>query len=58
MAQSRKEAGSRRIYELPDVIYTTSNKDDIIQVWGSTDVVPTAGSLDAVEASIIATKLF
>ncbi len=46
------------VVELPDVVYTTSNNNDIIEVWGSIDVVPTAGSLDAVEASIIAIKLY
>ncbi len=46
------------VIELPDVVYTTLNKDDIIEVWGDIDVVPTLGSLDAVEASIIATRLY
>lgn len=38
------------------VLYTTSNTDDAIALFGSIDVVPTAGSLDAVEASIIAVR--
>jgi hypothetical protein len=40
------------------VPYVTANSDDLIQIWGDVDTVPTAGSLDAVEASIVAVKLF
>jgi hypothetical protein len=43
---------------LPPVVYTTSNTDDALQVWGDVSVVPSAGSLDAVGASIVAVKLF
>jgi len=50
--------GNFAVIELPDVVYTTSNNNDIIEVWGDVSVVPTAGSLDAVEASIIATRLY
>lgn len=39
------------------VIYTTANADDIIQVFGSIDTVPGAGSVDATAASIIAIRL-
>lgn len=46
------------IYNLPNVIYTTTNTDDIIQLFGSIDVVPTAGSIDAVEADIQAVRLY
>lgn len=45
------------IIELPSVIYTTTNTDDAIALFGSLDVVPTAGSLDVVEASIIARRI-
>lgn len=45
------------IIDLPQVIYTTTNTDDIIQIFGSVDVVPTAGSFDTVEASIIALRI-
>jgi hypothetical protein len=38
-------------------IYTTANSDDIIKIFGDISVVPTAGSLDAVEASIIAVRI-
>lgn len=43
--------------ELPHVIYTTQNSNDIIQIFGDVDTVPSAGSLDASEAEIIAIKL-
>lgn len=43
--------------QLAPVIYTTANNNDIIQIFGAIDTVPTAGSIDAVEASIIAIKL-
>jgi hypothetical protein len=39
------------------VLYTTTNTDDAIALFGSLDVVPSAGSLDAVEASIVAVRL-
>lgn len=37
-----------------EVIYTTANTDDVIQLWGYVSDVPSAGSLDVVEANIIA----
>lgn len=42
---------------LPPVIYTTANSDDIITIFGDVGAVPTAGSLDAVGASIVALRL-
>jgi hypothetical protein len=39
------------------VLYTTSSTNDAIALFGSLDVVPSAGSLDAVEASIVAVRL-
>ena len=44
-------------FVLPFVIYTTANSDDIIQIFGDVDTVPSAGSLDAVGAEIVAIKL-
>lgn len=38
-------------------IYVTANATDVIEMWGSVSVVPTAGSLDVVNASIIALKI-
>ncbi len=45
-------------FNLPPIIYTTTNANDVIEIWGSISVVPTAGSLDASEAEIVAIKLF
>lgn len=45
-------------FNLPPVIYTTTNLDDAITIFGDVSVVPTAGSLDAVEASIVAVRLY
>lgn len=47
-----------QIVDLPPVIYTTTNTNDVIELWGGVSIVPSAGSLDAVEASLIAIKLF
>lgn len=48
-------------YSLPNTtlmgIYTTTNTDDIISLFANLDVVPTAGSLDLVQASIVAFRL-
>lgn len=46
------------IFELQPIIYTTTNSNDILQLFGSISVVPTAGSIDVSEASIVAIKLF
>lgn len=37
--------------------YITTNATDVIEIWGSIDVVPSAGSIDAVEASIVAVRI-
>lgn len=39
------------------VFYTTSNANDTIEIFGALDVVPSAGSLDASYASIVAHRL-
>jgi hypothetical protein len=44
--------------DLPPIIYTTVNSDDILQVWGSADDISGAGTFDAVEASIVAVRLY
>ena len=46
------------VIDLAPIIYTTTNATDIIQVWGSISVVPTAGSIDVSESSIVAVKLY
>lgn len=45
------------MFELAPVVYVTSNSTDIIQAWGSIDVAPGAGTIDAVEASIVAVRI-
>lgn len=42
------------VVTLPEVVYGTPNYDDAIALFGALDVIPTAGSLDVVEASIVA----
>lgn len=42
---------------IPVTVYTTTNATDIIQLFGSVSVVPTAGSLDVAAASIVALKI-
>lgn len=46
------------VISLPPVIYTTTNANDVIEIFGDVSVVPSAGSLDAVQGEIIAIKLF
>jgi hypothetical protein len=41
-----------------ETVYTTSNADDIIQIFGSIDTVPTVGSDDVVEAYVLAVRLY
>lgn len=43
---------------LPPIAVTTTNTNDIITIFGDVSVVPTAGSLDAIEANIVAVRLF
>lgn len=45
-------------FALPAVLYTTANTDDEITIFGDVAVVPSAGSLDAVAASIVAVRLY
>jgi hypothetical protein len=47
-----------QLVKIPALVYVTTNSDDVLEVWGSIDTVPTAGSIDAVEASLVAVKLF
>lgn len=45
------------IVPMPQLIYTTANTNDVIELWGSLDTVPSAGSFDAVEADIQCVKI-
>jgi hypothetical protein len=40
------------------VLYETENDDDQIEFWGSIDVVPGAGSIDAIAAKVVAERFF
>lgn len=46
------------VIDLQPIIYTTVNNNDALELWGSISVLPTAGTLDVSEASIVAIKLF
>ena len=46
------------VIPLPPVVYVTTNSDDVLEIWGSIDVAPSAGSIDAVEAELVAVRLF
>lgn len=43
--------------QLPEVVYSTTATTDSITIFGSVDVVPSAGSLDATEAHILAQRI-
>lgn len=46
------------VFILPQVLYTTANLDDALTIFADVSVVPTAGSLQAVAASIVAVRLY
>jgi hypothetical protein len=39
-------------------VYTTTNANDIIQLYGLIDTVPTGGTVQVMEASIVAVRLY
>lgn len=41
---------------IPVTVYTTANSTDVLELWGSVSVVPTAGSLDVAGAAFVALK--
>lgn len=43
---------------LPPVLYTTANADDVIQMHGLINAVPSAGSIDVSAAEIVAVRLY
>lgn len=43
---------------LPEVIYTTTNTNDVIELWGSVSSAGTGGTHDVDEASIVAKRLY
>jgi hypothetical protein len=44
--------------KIPPVLYTTASATDIIQVFGQLSATPSAGSVQATEASIIAIRVY
>ena len=46
------------IENLPEIVYTTSNTNDIITIYASVDALPSAGSATIYEASIIAERAY
>lgn len=46
------------VIPIPPLIYTTTNSNDAIALYGDISVVPTAGSLDVSQAEIVAVRLF
>lgn len=50
--------GTFQAVSLPEVIYTTSNFYDVIQLFGSVARLPSAGSLDVVQAWIVAERKY
>lgn len=43
--------------DVPVILYTTSNSNDVIELWGSISASVT-GSMDVQEASIVAVRIF
>lgn len=48
------QTGILAVVNLPDVVYETANTDDIIKLFSSVAVLPSAGTITITEASIIA----
>ncbi len=46
------------VMPFPPVIYTTTNSNDSISIYGALSATPAAGSVDCTEASIVAIKLY
>lgn len=50
--------GTMAVVNLPPVLYTTTNTDDSLTIYADVSVVPSAGALNATEASIVAVRLY
>lgn len=46
------------VMTIPAVIYTTTNTNDSLSIYGSLTAAPSAGSVDCTEASIVAVRLY
>lgn len=49
--------GTLAIVSINPVVYTTANTDDSITLFGDVSTVPSAGSLDVTQASVVAVRL-
>jgi len=45
------------IVDLPTIVYTTTNTNDTLEIWGVIDLTTSTGSHEATEANIVAQKL-
>jgi hypothetical protein len=51
------QTGLLAVVNLPDVIYTTTNDNDSVTIFSSVAVLPSAGTIEVTEASIIAERI-
>lgn len=51
------DSSTAGVYMLPVTIYETANKDDALEIQGRISTLPSAGSLDAVEAELTAVRI-
>lgn len=45
------------IYTLPVVVYVTANATDVLELWGSLDILPDSGNMNVTEASLLAVRV-
>ena len=51
------ETGVLEVFTLPSIVYETTRSDDILKIYSSVAVLPTAGTVVVTEASIVATRI-
>ena len=56
--QLTNQFGSMEVHQIPPLIYTTSNLNDRLVIYGKIATTPTAGSLDIKRASLTAIRLY
>lgn len=49
--------GTLAVVPLAPIVYTTTNTDDAITIFGDVSVIPTAGALNATEANIVMIRI-
>jgi hypothetical protein len=45
------------ILSIPPVLYTTANNNDVLTLYGGIDVIPSAGSIQVIAASLMAQRI-